>query len=104
MQMPLHCNVHYSLQITKNKEALGNIHREIIHLCETEITIQVYCIWYSLVQKLCRYAASITITIPITTTTRPPFRRICPHCYHGSFTCYMCYFCFCIRDIAWYAD
>jgi len=30
MQMPLQCNVDYSLQITKKKEALGNIHREFM--------------------------------------------------------------------------
>lgn len=50
--MPLQYYVHYNLQISKKKEAWGNIHRELIHLCESEITIQVYCIWYSLVQKL----------------------------------------------------
>jgi hypothetical protein len=79
MHIPLQCNVHYSLQITKKKEALGNSHREFIHLCETEITIQVYCIWYSLVRKLRRYAASITSNyfLRIATITRPPFPQIC---------------------------
>jgi len=57
--MPLQCNVHYSLQTTKKKEALGNIHRELLHSCETEINIQVYHIWYSLVQKLRRYATPL---------------------------------------------
>jgi hypothetical protein len=49
-----------------------------MHLCETEITIQVYCIWYNLVQKLRRYAASITQNYLLRTATikRYPFTRI----------------------------
>jgi hypothetical protein len=76
--MPFQCNVHYSVQITKKKEALESNHRELIHLCETEITIQVYCIWYNLLQKLSSYAASITqnYVLRIATIKHHPFPRI----------------------------